>query len=457
MTPDMKLNESPIFIVGIFRSGTSLLCCLLNQNPALALMYECEVWNFPEVLQEKRFKRNWVERMEFFNQALSRHHLISENDTQGLDKIGTPMDLYRAFGAMKGATLCGEKSPAYCYRMEQLHRLYPGAAFILIWRNPLEVYRSVLKAGQRSRFFGQPGMLSRMIYYQEQFNLQSERIEKKGARVLRVDYANIVDQTENICREICAFLGVTFNPQMLEIDKADLSTIYKSPHHDYLRRGIIERQKYTQELVPPRIVKKLERYCHRWKRQQNKWLNHTAFVPNQSEPREVEFVYHNTLGRLLTIYDSVVRVSFEFMPLTWLRVYRLLKSWVVNPPSGLKDEKTSLVKDFRDHQLTILTATVLLVIIAFIHLHSNPHLLFILFYGIPCALLALVVNNRWASLFVIVCSILSPMIQYDGDPDYRSFGVFAWNFITRFILLEIFILTLGRIRLEFVKHNEKVG
>lgn len=47
------------------------------------------------------------------------------------------------------------------------------------------------------------------------------------------------------------------------------------------------------------------------------------------------------------------------------------------------------------------------------------------------------------------------MIQYDGDTDYRSTGVLLWNFFTRFILLEILILTLGRIRLEFSRQKNQ--
>jgi hypothetical protein len=82
-------------------------------------------------------------------------------------------------------------------------------------------------------------------------------------------------------------------------------------------------------------------------------------------------------------------------------------------------------------------------------------LMFMLFYGIPCALLALVVNTRWATLFVLASSFIAPMIQYDGDTDYRSTGVFLWNFFTRFILLEILILTLGRIRLEFSRQENQ--
>jgi glycosyltransferase involved in cell wall biosynthesis len=235
---------------------------------------------------------------------------------------------------------------------------------------------------------------------------------------------------------------------MLELNRADLSAIYNQPHHAHLRRGVIERQKYPQELVPPATVRKLERYRRRWEIQLAAGPQ-VSSATNHSGPGRLEFFYHNAAGRVLTFYDSLVRVGFEFLPLPWLRVYRLLRDWVVNPPSGSLDEKTSLLKDWREHSHTILTATALLAGIVFVHMRSNPHLMFILFYGIPCILLALVVNTRWATVFVLAGSVIAPMVQYDGDPDYRSAFVFIWNFFTRFILLEILILTLGRIRLEF--------
>lgn len=450
-------DENPVLIVGVFRSGTSLLCSLLNQNPRVALMYECDIWNFPHPLLAQRFRRNWVARIEFYNQALSRHRLIAPMDLRSLEKIRTPLDLYRAFGALKGATVCGEKSPFYCPRLEQLYRQYPKASFILVWRDPVEVYRSVVKAGQTSRFFGKPGMLSRMIYSQEQFVQQAERIEQRGARVFRVDYAKLVEQTEAICQAASDFLGVPYVPQMLELNKADLSTIYSSPHHAYLRRGIIERQKYTEELVSPAATKKLERFRHRWERQQAGWLKLPATTEPKPEPGPVELAWHNGLGKVLTTYDLLVRAGFEFMPVVWLRVYRLLKNWVVNPPSGALDERTSLIRDFKQHWFTILSATALLGAVVFFHFHANPHLMFILFYATPCALLAVVVNTRWATIFVVACSIIPPIVQYDGDPDYRSSGVFLWNLFNRFILLEIIVLTLGRIRMEFSKTGDRVS
>ena len=292
-------NQNPVFVIGVFRSGTSLLCSLLNQNPKIALMYECDVWNFPRPLLPLRFRHNWAERIEFYNQALSRHRMVEEHDCRGLDQIRTPLDLYRTFGARKGATVSGEKSPFYCDRLEQLHQRYPNAYFIIVWRPPEEIYRSVVKAGQTSRFFGKPGMLSRLIYQQEQLIRQTSRLEKRGARILRVDYASIVDRTEKICRYISEFIGVPFDAQMLHLNKADLSAIYKAPHHAYLRRGIIERQHYTQELVSSVVTKKLERYRHRWEQMQSDWLK-IPDSPARPKPGFIESAYHTAAGKLWT-------------------------------------------------------------------------------------------------------------------------------------------------------------
>jgi hypothetical protein len=341
---EIMSKENPVFIVGVFRSGTSLLCSLLNQNPKISLMYECDVWNFPRPLLKSRFKFDWAERMEFYNNALSRHWMFTKTYQEKLKKVHTPLDLYRAFGEKKKAAVHGEKSPFYCNRLEQLHKQYPNASFVIVWRNPVEIYRSVRKAGQGCRFFGKRGMLSRMIYLQEQAIRQAAKIEKRGARIFRVDYANVVDHTEMVCRGLSAFLDVPFDPQMLHLNRADLSAIYNAPHHAHLRRGIIERQKYTETLMSPRQEEKLGRYRRRWEQQQAQWLNPSSSA-NQSTPGGLELAYHNAVGRSLLIYDSLVRAGFEFLPLAWLRAYRGFKAWALGQPVVETFEKSPLLEE----------------------------------------------------------------------------------------------------------------
>jgi hypothetical protein len=352
--------------------------------------------------------------------------------------------------------ICGEKSPFFCNRLQEVYREYPGAAFVFLWRNPTEVYRSVLKAGETSRFFSRPGMLSRMIFLKEQAIRDLEVIRKQGARVFHVDYAALVEDTERVCRELCTFLQVPYDPAMLRLETADRSAIFKSPHHDFLHRGIIERQKYDRELVPPRLIKKLERFRCRWQRKQAAWIKLSHRL-DELQPSVGELAYHKILGGFLVGYDSMIRAGFEFIPLVWLRVYRLLKNWIVNPPSGHGDEKTSLLTDLKTHWMTLSTALGLLGVVACAQMHVNPHLMFLLFYGLPAALVALVVNARWATIFVLMACTIAPIIQYDGDADYRSTFVLVWNFINRLVVLEIFVLLLTRIRLELsrVTHHVK--
>ena len=177
-----------------------------------------------------------------------------------------------------------------------------------------------------------------MAYLQEEAIRQVLIIAQKGARIFHVDYAKLVDDTEGFCWGISAFLGVPYDPAMLRLDKADKSAIFNSLHDSFLHRGIIERQKYDRELVPPRLVRKLERFRRRREGLQSKWIRPSNAV-GQPQPSGWELAYHKLVGGMLANYDSFVRAGFEFIRLVWLRVYRLLKNWLLNPPFGRADKK----------------------------------------------------------------------------------------------------------------------
>src|SRR5579863_2845924 len=67
--------SGPIFVVGIWRSGTSLLYTLLNQHPQIALTYESDLLLLRSLFRGGHSKRDWLERWEFWNNALSRHQI----------------------------------------------------------------------------------------------------------------------------------------------------------------------------------------------------------------------------------------------------------------------------------------------------------------------------------------------------------------------------------------------
>jgi hypothetical protein len=444
---------NPVFVVGIFRSGTSLLYALLNQHSQVALMYECSAWDFPEPFSPMRFQRDWLERQEFYNQALSRHRLIFGGSLRGLEKVNTPEELYRVFGEAKGAKLWGEKSPHYSARLRRLARCHPGGSIILLWRNPEEIYRSVVDAGHTSRFFRRRGMLNRFIFCQEQMIRQAAELAGAGIRVHHVSYPELVEKTEEVCRGICRFLEIEFDPQMLSLTNADFSAIYRAPHHDHLRRGIIERRHLSgnsENGIDPRVIQKLQRFGTRWNRLQSQWLkgrNHSATVP---EPSYAERFYHQMAGFFWCALGDIKRLAFEFLPLPWLRTYRQAKKWFLDMRVELPADRLPLRQQFAAHKITLLTSGAILAGVAVADFFTGPHVSLLPFYLIPCAIPTLILNRRWGTLAAMMTTVTWAGLQTLDSPsmNFAHCGLFLWDTAMRFIVLQTVVLLLDRIRIE---------
>jgi len=418
-------------------------------------MYECDVWDFPGAFSGRRFHRDWLARQEFYNQVLSRHRLIWGESLRGLEHVRTPDDLYRCHSHNKGALVWGEKSPLYSVRLVQLSRRYPQASFILIWRDPVEIYRSIRVAGKKSDFFGRPGMLHRLIYHQEKMIREAAELERLGARVLQVNYDELVDATNDVCRNVCKFLQVDFDPRMLALEQADFSAIYNAPQHEFLKRGVIARQSPAQDVVEPACAIKLGRFRNRWERMAGRALGAKSIASQSAEPAVTELAYHKAAGAMLHVTDGFKRFFFEFLPLPWLRTYRGFKNWILardNP-----GRRTSLLAQFRQHTVTIIFSFLLFGLAALVDYATGPQISCGPVYLIPCAALALVVGRGWGTIGALLCA--SSVTFFRGEFWHNPHALLSltliWNMAMRFIFFEIFVLLLDRIRRDLARENAK--
>jgi hypothetical protein len=447
----------PVFVLGVFRSGTSLLYSLLNQHPQMALMFECDVWYFPEALSKMRFKGAWLQRQEFFNKVLSRHRLNFSGSLRGLENIHTPDDLYRTFSDGKGSAFFGEKSPHYCARLRKLARRYPGASFILIWRDPVEIYRSVVRAARKQPYYRRRGFLSRLIFNGEKLIQAAAELDRAGVRLCHVTYASLIGDTGNTCRKICQFLGIQFDEKMLNLANADLSAVFPGPEHDHLRRRNIKRQQFAKEMefIEPSVLKKLQRFDARWRRLQSQWLGNQFNSSNLLEPSLMERFYHEMMGSIFYSMGVGKRVLFEFLPLAWLQSYRQTKNWFLAQPSGLSANQPSIRGQFAAHWITILTSCVILLGLSAIHLKTGPSVMLLPFYLIPTAMLTLIINSRWGTLAAIASAVtwtaLTSLWAFDHPNVRLHFGFMLWNGAMRFLVLQFAVVLLNRIRIETMK------
>ena len=135
-------NPRLLFIVGIWRSGTSLIHALINQHPQVALMYEAEPLELWPKHSSLFPKRNWQQRLEFYNETFTRHHLDPKKFASVAPGPEAALALYRAYARDRNAIVMGEKAPSYHTRLPELAKMFPDAQFLIIWRDPIECCRS---------------------------------------------------------------------------------------------------------------------------------------------------------------------------------------------------------------------------------------------------------------------------------------------------------------------------
>jgi hypothetical protein len=445
--PIPSLTAAPLFVVGPLRSGTSLLYALLNQHPQIALMYECDAWFFPRIFSHLRFRGDWLTRLEFYSRSLSRHRLVLGDRLDGLENVRTPQDLYRVFAQNKDARFFGEKSPFYCDRLRQLAKDHPGCSFILIWRDPLEIYRSIEEAAPKSYFFRRRGMLHRLISYQEKMIYEAAGLIRYGNRVHHVTYADLIDRREESCRGLCQFLGIEFDKRMTDLTGADLSAVFKTPQHEHLRRGVIERRQ-SQNHIPPAVIQKLQRYQNRWNRLRRQMLDHKDNPSAGQEPALLERLYHRVAGSFLCRMDSAIRCGFEFLPLPWLRTYRQAKVWF---KAGRSDSPTRPWRDeLLNNKETILLGLVILALVAIADYLTGIAVSLMPFYLIPASILTLVISRRWGTFAAVLSALVWAILKSATSPSINLShpAVWLWDLGMRFLVIETVVLLLDRIRVE---------
>jgi Sulfotransferase family len=216
-------TNSPFFIVGSSRSGTTLLRLLLCGHSRLHI--PPETWfiaplvaRFPltgtfdtqqtrQVVEVMLAHPRWpdldipAEDLRAWAAALPAPTLA--------DLIGLP---YRHHLARAGKPRFGDKTPPYIAIVPQLATLYPSARFIHLIRDGRDVAVSFIDAGFHGRaYHGARFEWTRAVRLGEAW-----RRVMLADRFIEVRYEDLVRDPEAALRRICACLGEAFEPAMLD-------------------------------------------------------------------------------------------------------------------------------------------------------------------------------------------------------------------------------------------------
>lgn len=332
MTDDRQnpepMSAGPLFVVGMWRSGTSLLYALLNQHSQIGLMYESDLPLLSSLFLLPRKSSWWLNKVDSWNGALTRHQIdggaIPENIS---DLPGAFGAVARQYARKKAATVWGCKSPNYYDCMTELASWFPEAKFIVIWRDPADVCRSIVRAAEKSPWFARPGMDLRALLGYRRMKKEADELLGRGVAIHQLQYDDLVGEPEVALTAICEFIGVPFDPRMTSLEGADRSAIYNGEHHSMVKSSSIAAKRERPEVLSPELKSKVERYVVYWrKRSGGSWPTKAAVSDGTKPASFFERTADRFRHRVLRSFDLLVPLLYSFVPVSVWQRYRKVKS-----------------------------------------------------------------------------------------------------------------------------------
>jgi Sulfotransferase family len=238
-------TDPPVIVLGVRRSGTTLLRVMLDRNPALAIPDESYF-----VPQLARRHPTPVDPALFADDLLRLPSLL---------EWGLPLDdvhrrlrprmttgaaiaaIFEAYAAAHGKPRWGDKTPLYMQYLSLLERLFPDALYVHLIRDGRDAALSFLSvpAGIVTEGWGHP---TDARGFACQWATEVRAARRLGARVgtaryAEVRYEELVADAADALRRVCAFAGLDYGDEML----------------DYVGRTDSARKAHQQRLnEPPR-------------------------------------------------------------------------------------------------------------------------------------------------------------------------------------------------------------
>ena len=229
-----------VLVLGVRRSGTTLLRVMLDRHPRLAVPDES--YFVPQLARRHRGTVDVQELVEDLRRlpTLVEWGLAPESVARRLRPGMAPGEaitaIFAAYAAERHKPWWGDKTPLYMQSLPTLERLFPGARFVHLIRDGRDAALSVLAVpeGIMTAGWGHPRDAAGFAC---QWATEVRAARALGERVgpghyLEVRYEALVADPEAELRRVCAFLGLEYDEAML--DYAGKSDSAKKEHQQRL-------------------------------------------------------------------------------------------------------------------------------------------------------------------------------------------------------------------------------
>lgn len=217
--------SAPIFVVGVPRSGTTLLSAMLAAHPHLVCGPETHFFNALADVDARGLLRraDWPRSAVDFlysiehvggaipeNFGLTRRELteaLARREPSIPSILSGMVELYME---RQGKGRWVEKTPDHLLQLDEIRRHYPDSPIVRIIRDPRDVMASWMAVP-----WGPSTLLSAISHYWLHHD-RSARFFEADARCHTLRYEDLVRAPESTLRELCRAVDEPFDPAMLD-------------------------------------------------------------------------------------------------------------------------------------------------------------------------------------------------------------------------------------------------
>ena len=206
------------FVVGVARSGTTLLRLMLDAHPDLSIppethfllklsQYSANVDPVAEGLD-----RIITSHFAFVDMGISREELLALwNDLPERSLTEALRALYRHYAAQRGKSRWGDKTPVYTSLVGWLLSTFPEARIIHLVRDG----RGVAASRRNLRFGPGPSIRAQALDWSRKIRVA--RAQGHGhPRYVEVRYEELVREPESVLEQLARVLRLEYDPRMLQ-------------------------------------------------------------------------------------------------------------------------------------------------------------------------------------------------------------------------------------------------
>jgi hypothetical protein len=239
------INDLPIiFIVGASRSGTTMLSRILGRNPRVFTFRELhffeQIWEpgASAALTREQMRRIaarllTIQRDGYLHQgAPERYSAEADAVIQALDDRAQPPELFAAFlkyeVTRQSKDIACDQTPRNALFAEEILSLYPNAFIVNAVRDPRDVILSQRNRWRRRALAGGKVPLREAVRYWVNYHpitmsllwngtIRSTMRFKNHPRMIQIKFEEFTLQPEEKLKALCAFLGLDYAPEMLQV------------------------------------------------------------------------------------------------------------------------------------------------------------------------------------------------------------------------------------------------